>query len=178
MGTPTAVEHPHSTLEGISDRRPTGASTWIRRGFLLLVLLFVVAGLCGFLGVKSETTSTSAGGYQVSLTYARIARPGLDVPWRLTVTHPGGFSGPIRIRATADYFDILDSTSLVPQPASETRDGSWWYWTFSAPRGDTLVVELDSYIQPSSQQGRSGTLQVLDGDLPTAAVSFSTTLIP
>lgn len=172
------MEHPRSTLANIGDHRESHVGTWLRRGFLALVLLFVLAGVLGFLGVKAETTSTSAGGYQVSLQYARIARPGLDVPWRLTVTHPGGFTGPIRIRATADYFDILDSTSLVPDPSSETRDGTWWYWTFSKPRGDTFVLELDSYIQPSTEHGTSGTVQVLDGRLPTAGLSFSTTVIP
>lgn len=173
------MDAPHSTLTGVTADAKERIAAWGRRGFLLLVLLFVVAGLCGFLGVRSETTSSDGGGYHISLQYPRIARPGLDVPWQVTITHPGGFSGPVVLEATGSYFDIFESQGITPEPNKETQDGTWWRMTFDPPpSGDTLVVSLDVYIQPSSQRGRSGTVRVLDHGRPTAGVDFRTTIVP
>lgn len=172
------METPGSTIQGISGEAKARAAAWGRRAFLLLVLLLVVAGLSGFLGVHSRITSTSGGGYQLALQYPRIARPGLDVPWQVTVTHPGGFSGPVVLEATGNYFDIFESQGMTPQPSEETQDGTWWRLTFSPPPGDTLVVSMDIYVQPASQRGRSGTVRVLDHGTTAASVDFTTTLLP
>jgi hypothetical protein len=173
-----AVEHPRSTLEGVTSTRKARLAAWIRRGFLVLVLLFVVAALLGYLGVKDSTASASGGGYRLSLTYARIARPGLDVPWTLRITHPGGFSGPVRVELSSAYLGILEQQGMTPQSASETQDGSWWHLTFARPQGDTLVIDLDVYIKPSSHRGRSGVVRVMDGGAPAASLGFSTALLP
>lgn len=154
------------------------AAVWGRRLFLTLILLLVIAGATGLLGVRSATRSASGGGYSLSLQYARIARPGLDVPWQLTVTHPGGFSGPITLAMTAAYFDIFESQGVSPQPTSETSSDQTLYLTFSKPPGDVLQVSYDIYVQPASQRGRSGSVSVLDHGVPAATVSFSTTLMP
>jgi hypothetical protein len=172
------VDAPHSTLIGITDGVKDRIAAWGRRGFLVLVLLFVIAGLSGFLGMRTATGSVDRGGYHLSLTYPRIARAGLDVPWQVTVTHPGGFDGPIVLEATGSYFDIFESQGITPQPSKETQDGSWWRMTFDKPPGDTLVVSFDIYVQPASQIGRSGTVRVLDHGSPAASIDFRTSLLP
>jgi hypothetical protein len=172
------VDAPHSTLTGITADAKDRIAAWGRRGFLVLVLLFVIAGLCGLLGVRTATGSADRGGYHLSLEYPRIARAGLDVPWQVTITHPGGFGGPVVLEATGSYFDIFESQGITPEPDKETQDGSWWRMTFDKPPGDTLVVSLDVYVQPASQVGRSGTVRVLDHGTPAASVDFRTSLLP
>jgi hypothetical protein len=172
------VDAPVSSLEGVSADAKTRAAAWGRRAFLMLVLLVVVAALCGFLGMRKATASATGDGYGISLTCARIARAGLDVPWKLTITHPGGFSGPVTIQVTSTYFEMFESQGIMPQPSNETDDGQWWTATFAPPQGDTLVVTLDVYVQPVSKQGRSGTVAVLDHHVPAVSVDFKTTLLP
>jgi hypothetical protein len=172
------VDVPVSTLEGITADRKALLAAWGRRLFLLLVFLLVVAGLCGFLGVRDATASASGGGYGLSLHYPRIARAGLDVPWEATVTHEGGFSGPIVLEVTGDYFEIFESQGVSPEPSKETQDGTWWRLTFDPPAGDTFVLTFDIYVQPASQIGRGGTLRVLDGGVPAASLDFHTFLLP
>jgi hypothetical protein len=171
------MEVPSSTLTGLT-RGNSRASMWGRRAFLALMLLFVVTGLTGFLGVHSGDRSASAGGYRLSLHYAQVARAGLDVPWQLTVTHPGGFSGPVTLAVTGGYFDIFESQGIDPEPSKETSTDQTLYLTFDPPPGDTLQVSEDIYVQPSSQQGRSGTVSVLERGSPVASVSFRTRLLP
>lgn len=172
------MDVPASTLTGLSRGNSTTA-VWGRRAFLTLMLLFVIAGAVGLLGGRNATKSASADGYTLSLTYPRISRAGLDVPWQVTVTHVGGFSGPITLAVTGAYFDIFETQGVSPQTTQETSDGTTLYLTFNKPpNGDTFQATYDIYVQPSSQQGRSGTVSVLDHGQPTASVSYSTTLLP
>lgn len=172
------VDVPNSTLDGIAGETRARAAAWGRRGFLVAVLLLVVAGLGGYLGMRTATTSASADGYRLQLRYAHIARAGLDVPWELTITRSGGFDGPVVVEVTGSYFDIFESQGISPEPSQETTDGGWDRMTFDKPEGDTLTIDLDIYVQPASQQGRSGTARVLDHDTPAASVDFRTRLVP
>jgi hypothetical protein len=172
------VKVPDSTIEGVASESRARAAAWVRRGFLLLLLLVLVAALLGYLGVKKAKVSGSGHGYHLDLTYARIARAGLDVPWELTITHPGGFDGPVVVETTGAYFDIFESQGSSPEPTSETSDGDWDRMTFAKPVGDTLTIDLDIYVQPASQVGRSGTARVLDHGRPAASVDFKTWLLP
>lgn len=142
------------------------------------MLLVVVAGLLGYLGMKTGTVSAASGGYQLQLQYPRIARAGLDTPWQLTVTRQGGFDGPVTVEVTSAYFDIFESQGVTPEPSDETTDGKWDRMTFDKPDGDTLTIDFDIYVQPASQVGRSGTARVLDHGQPAASVDFRTRLVP
>jgi hypothetical protein len=172
------VDVPSSTLEGIETRAEGRLAIWSRRAFLMLLTAVVLAGLGGFLGVRTETEAAHAGGYRLSLRHAETARAGLDVPWEVTVTHEGGFGKDVTLAVTGDYFDIYETQGFTPDPSDATRDGDTLYLTFAAPPGDTLVVSYDAYIQPSSQVGRDGTLSVLEDGSPIVSVDFDTFLLP
>jgi hypothetical protein len=145
---------------------------------LLLLGLAVLAGLVGILGVHTSTATTSRDGYTLTLRYPGIARAGLDVPWQVTVSHPGGFGQEVTLAVTGAYFDIFETQGFHPQPSAETRDAHTLYLTFDAPPGDTLVVSYDAYIQPASQAGRDGWVEVMDGDTVVARTSVATTIQP
>ena len=166
------------TIEGLETRAQGAAAIWSRRGFLVLLLVFVLAGLAGLLGVRVATVSTDSDGWTLSLRHATTARAGLDVPWEVTVTHEGGFGKDVTLAVTGDYFDIFETQGFTPDPSDATRDGDTLFLTFAAPPGDTFVVAYDAYIQPASQVGRDGTLSVMDGGAPVATVDFGTRLLP
>jgi hypothetical protein len=150
----------------------------VRRGAVAVLALIVVAGAFGVFGMRSTSTHTSAQGYRLSVTYARVSRAGLDTPWRVTVRHPGGFSGPITLATTASYFSMFETQGLTPDPESDTIAGQYEYQEFSAPPGDTFTLIYDAYIQPASQRGRSGqTALIIDGHEITR-VSYRTRLVP
>jgi len=128
--------------------------------------------------VRSSEATASAGGWTLSVTYASVARAGLDVPWKVEVRREGGFTGPVTLAATADYFDIYEEQGLDPAPADETADGERLLWTFDPPPGDELAIDFDAYIQPSSQLGASGEVTVLDGGNEVVTVPFRTWLVP
>ena len=172
------MDLPASSLHGVDERTPSPA-LWTRRGFVAALAAVVLAGLAGLLGVRSDTTSAQVGEWRLTLEHAELARAGFDVPWQVTVTHDGGFDGPLTLAVTGDYFDIFETQGFMPEPTEMTRDGDTLYLTFAAPpRGDTFVVAYDAYIQPAAQRGADGTLSVLDAGVAVASLDFETRLLP
>ncbi len=169
---------PIQTVAGLETPTQGRAAVWSRRAFLALLVAFVLAGLLGFLGVRTATGHASEDGWTVTVEHASVARSGLDVPWHVVVRHPGGFDDDVTLAVTGRYFDIFETQGFVPEPSDETRDGDTRYLTFAKPSGDTLVVDFDAYVQPSAQRGRSGTVAVVDDGRRVAAVDFHTTLLP
>jgi hypothetical protein len=83
------------------------------------------------------------------------------------------------LAVTGNYFDIYESQGLDPEPAAQTADAEFLYWTFDPPpAGETFTVDFDAYIQPSSQWGASGELRLLESGTAVATVAFSTALVP
>jgi hypothetical protein len=142
------------------------------------MLVVVLVAATGLLGVHSSTAQDTGGEYQLSVTYPHVARAGLDIPWELLLTHPGGFSGKITVALTADYFDIFEFQGMHPQPSDETSTGKFVYLTFEPPPGDVFRVALDTYVQPSSQIGRDAETAVIIGGSKVASVHYKTWLVP
>jgi hypothetical protein len=151
---------------------------WLRRGMLTAMALAVLAGLLSLLGVHTSTTSAQGNGYDLKLSFPSVARAGLDTPWQVTVTRTGGFGKQVTLAVTGNYFNIFETQGFHPEPADETRDAHTLYLTFTAPPGNTLVVDYDAYIQPASQQGHAGTLAVLDHGQEMVSLAFDTRLWP
>jgi hypothetical protein len=167
-----------STLDDVRPVERGPRPTAVRRLLVVLLTAIVVAGAAGLFGVRSSEASASDAGWTVSVTYAAVARAGLDVPWKVSVHRDSGFTGPITLAVTADYFDIYEEQGLDPAPAAETSDGERLIWTFDPPPGNTLAVDFDAYIQPSSQLGASGEVTVVDGGSDVVTVPFRTWLVP
>jgi hypothetical protein len=167
------------TIVGLETRDQSRAAVWAKRGFLTLLLAFVLAGLAGLLGVRTTTASDESGtGWELHLRHAEVARAGLDVPWEVTVHHDGGFGKEIVLAVTGAYLDIYETQGFTPEPTESTRDADTLLLTFAAPPGDTFVLAYDAYIQPAAQQGADGTVAVLDDGVRVASVDFSTTVLP
>lgn len=170
---------PRSTLEELESGAEGRRAVWSRRGLLIGLMGLVTAGAVGLLGDDHVRKRASGGGYELELLYARTARPGLDVPWEVTVRHPGGFpTDTVTLSVTSTYFDIFETQGFQPDPSDSTRDGDRLYLSFTKPEGDTLVVGFDAYVQPSSRVGRSGTLAVVADGRPAVSLDFETTLLP
>lgn len=123
-------------------------------------------------------TPASSGGYTLSVTHAWVSRAGLDTPWRVTVHHAGGFDGPVTLATDIRYFELFESQGFVPEPSSETTGGRYLYQEFDPPPGDTLTVDFDAYVQPSSQHGRSAQTALLIDGQEITRVTYRTRLVP
>ena len=167
-----------STLVDVRTAAENRRGALGRRIALAVLLVIVVSALTSWLGVHSQTVTTTNDGYRLSLDYPRVARAGLDIPWILTLSHDGGFQGPVTVALTADYYDIFEFQGMHPEPSAQRSDGNLVYLTFDPPRGDVLRVSLDTYVQPASQIGRDATVQAIVQGRTVAQVHYSTLLVP
>ena len=167
-----------STLEGIRSTPQNRRGVIGRTVALSVMALIVLVGATGWLGVRAETAKSSSLGYSMTLTYPRVARAGLDIPWNLRVTHPGGFKGNITVAISANYFDIFEYQDFHPESTSETSDAKFVYLQFTPPKGDVFTLSFDTYVQPASQVGRDAVTKVIIGGQTVASTHYSTLLAP
>jgi hypothetical protein len=168
-----------STLPEVRPPQQIRRARTLRRVGITLLTLFVLAGAVGQFGTRTGVTSATAGGYTVTVTHPTISRPGHAVRYEVEVTHPGGFSGPIRMRFLSSYFDLFDENSFGPQADSETTTGDFDLYEFSPPAGDTFVVSSDTRIEPARQRGEKGEVSVLDdAGRPVVTVRYRTRIFP
>ena len=174
-GRPTIPTEPPPTDVSRQVRARSG-----RRIFAVLLGLFLLLGALGFYGVRTRTASAAGGGYEVSVDYASISRPGLATPWAFEVRRPGGFPDGLTVAVTSRYFDAFDENGLGPAPVEETTDGELTIWRFSPTSSDTLSVSFDARIEPGVQLTTvKGELSVLGpGRQPAATVAFKTFVMP
>jgi hypothetical protein len=131
---------------------------------MALLAVVVLAGLLGFLGVRSRTvTRTSQDGtVEMQVRYAAVARAGLAVPFTITVKRQGGFDGEVRVAVSSHYLELFDRNAIDPQPNAATATDEDVVWQFTAPPGDELQVSLDLQVQAGQHWSRSGTVALLD----------------
>lgn len=150
-----------------------------RRVALSVLAIVVATGATGWLGVHAETTTASSPGYHLTVTYPRVARAGLDVPWNLRLTSANGFTSNITIAISANYYDIFEFQGMHPEPSDETADAKFVYLTFSPPKtGNVFTTSLDTYVQPAAQVGRHVTTAAMIDGHTVAEVSYSTLVMP
>lgn len=131
------------------------------------------------LGVDSASISDEGPELELTVTYGEVSRPAIATPFDIQVVRPDGFQDRVRIAVDQEYLRMWDENGLVPAPADETVVGDWVVWEFDPPSGDTLLVSYDARIEPAAQEGRSGSVAILDEeDAVLAQVEFTTRLMP
>lgn len=159
------------------DQAPPGR--WLRRIGLVALTIVVLLGATGLLGTRTRSVYASGPGYTMTVTYAWIARPGQDVPWRVHVHCDAGCTQNITLAVTADYFRIFETQGFHPDPDQSTGDGHDEYLTFNKPpNGNDFVVDYDAYIQPGSHTGSAGDVRLLVGGSAITSVRIHTWLVP
>jgi hypothetical protein len=172
---PSIPTEPEPTDLGRQTRARTG-----RRVFVVALSLFLLLGALGVYGVRTTSASAAGGGYELSVDYASVSRPGLATPWAFEVRRAGGFPDGVTVAVTSGYFDAFDENGLGPAPAEETTEGDLTIWRFGPPRSDTLSVSFDARIEPGVQLSTvKGELSVLGANgQPAVTVAFKTFVMP
>ncbi len=167
-----------STLRDVPSDGETRSLVGRRIGFGVLALI-VAAGLAGLLGDRMGTVAIDApGGHHVQVEYAETSRPGQDVPFQIEVSKDGGLDPEVTLAISAEYLLLYEAQGWYPEPSEQTRDADWLYLTFTTDGARSLVIDFDGYIQPDVARGGDGQVALVVDGMPTAPVSFHTTLFP
>lgn len=153
----------------------------LRRVFLTLLALFVLAAFTGVWGVRSSRASASEEGWTLKVHFARTTRAGLAVPLTWDVAKEGGFpEDKVVVRITQNYFALFDENGIDPEPSSSWSDGEYVYWEFDAePGGEVMHITADtrtgSGVQLTQKHAESA---VFVDDRALATVKLKTLVLP
>lgn len=149
-----------------------------RRLGLALLVAVLLLGAANLLGVRPASVTASGGGFELTVTYAAVSRPGLSTPWAVRVRRPGGFDGPVTIATTGEYFHLFDENGLDPDPDAATATPDLLVWEFDPPDGEVLTVDFDARLEPASHLGRSAETSILVDGAPVVSVAYRTVVMP
>jgi hypothetical protein len=180
-GGPSVASPSTETTSTLADDDGTAASKrshFLRNVFLVLLALFLLAGVAGVFGLRSTTAAAERDGYRLEVKYARVTRAGLASPFAVAVHRDGGFTGDVEIVTTSNYFDLFSQTQPSPQPDSESGNADTTTWHFDKPDGATLSVSAGGSIQSDRHTGASGTTSVVVDGRTVVKVRYRTRVVP
>lgn len=150
-----------------------------RRVLLAVFAVVLLLGATGRLGVTTAHANASGGGFELTVEYPKVTRPGHAVPLSVQVRKAGGFGGePIVLRISTGYFALFDENGVQPAPSTETATRTDLMWEFDPPPGEVLRVYFDTRTGPNVQRGKRGEIAVLQDGAPVVGVRVATTVMP
>lgn len=146
-----------------------------------LLAVFVLLGLAGFWGGRSEQVADTGDGWRLEVTFVGTARPGMDVPFEIVVgcVDPPCTGERLGLAVDRQYIDMFESQRFFPEPEAESGDREQVVLEYAAPDpGAELAVFYDAYVQPTQHRGRDGAVQLLVDGVPGPSVTFRTSVMP
>jgi len=150
----------------------------MRRVGVGALTVFVFLGVANLVGVRVGHASAVADGTSLAVTYASVTRPGLSTPWSVEVRRPAGFSGPVTVVTTSEYFESFDFNQWYPEPSGTTVRGDALVLTFERPEGEMFELSFDGRATPTFNLGASAVTAIESEGLPPLSVEYRTVVMP
>jgi hypothetical protein len=145
---------------------------WLRRGFLTLLLLFILAALANAFGQAAATDTASGAAGTLSVKVPSRLRGGLT------------YQGEFKLHASRDLgaptlvldHGLIDQTTIntvQPEPAGSTTDadGNLKLRFPPMPAGRTLIVYVEFQANPINIGVHDGDISFYDADEEIAQIS-------
>lgn len=175
---PSQREGKIPTVTGFPNLRRAVRARSGRRVFVALLFTFLGLGAAGVFGSRTSSVTAADRGYELTVTYPSVTRPGLAIRYAVRVRHSGGFTGPIELMTTSEYLDLFDENGFDPEPTEITTTAEDTIWTFDTFRGDVLTVSFDARTEPARESGRSGTTTLMVQGDQIVSVRYRTWVMP
>ena len=162
---PAGIDLPrHRDFEG----RALGQ--WLRRGFLALLAIFIVAALFNAFGQRTTTSEASGAAGSLTVTAPERIRGGLYYQARFRIHAVEPIGAPV-LQLDRGWYEETTVNTLEPEPAETTTDKDHVKLRFPplAP-GRTLVVYLNLQANPTNVGSHDADVTLLDADRPIATV--------
>jgi hypothetical protein len=158
----------HRDLEG---RR---LGQWLRRGFLTLLLLFILAALANFFGQAAATDTAAGAAGTLSVKAPSRVRGGLTYQGEFTI-HAAQALGAPTLVLDRGWVDQTTVNTVQPEPAGSTTNAEGDLKLRFAPMapGRTLVVYIEFQANPINVGSHDAGVSLYDADRPIASISRS-----
>jgi hypothetical protein len=145
---------------------------WLRRGFLTLLCLFLIAALANLFGQAAATDTASGAGGTLTVKAPSRVRGGLTYQGEFTIHATAALGAPTLV-LDRGWVDQTTINTVQPEPAGSTTDAEGdlkLRFTSMAP-GRTLVVYVEFQTNPINVGSHDAGVSLYDGGRPIASIS-------
>jgi hypothetical protein len=145
---------------------------WLRRGFLTLLLLFIIAALANLFGQAAATDSASGAAGTLSVKAPSRVRGGLTYQGEFVIHAKQALGAPTLV-LDRGWVDQTTVNTLEPEPAGTTTDadGDLKVRFPAMAAGRTLVVYAEFQANPINVGSHDADVALYDGSKPIAHIS-------
>jgi hypothetical protein len=145
---------------------------WIRRGFLSLLLIFVIAALANAFGQAAATDTASAAAGTLSVKAPSRVRGGLTYQGEFVIHATRPLDAPTLV-LDRGWVDQTTVNTVQPEPEGSTTnaEGDLKLRFAPMPPGRTLVVYVEFQANPINVGSHDAGVSLYDGGRPIAAIS-------
>lgn len=162
----------HRDLEG------RAADLYFRRAMVVLLTVFVVAGLLNVFGQRPEDTAVTASGVTLQLHAPDALRSGLLYEASFTVHARRALAHPALVLAEG-WAIAQQINTLEPSPASETsHNGQIALGLRPIPAGATYTLFGEFQVNPTSVGRWPGDVTLYDGNTQLLHIDRTITVYP
>ena len=162
----------HRDLAGRRWEGPT------RRVLLVLLGLFLLAGLLNVFGQRPEGTSVANAAVKLDLYAPARLRGGLYFEARFTITARRELK-KVFLVLDPGWFEGMTINTIEPSPVGEaSRDGRPAFELGHIPRGQRFRLFIQLQVNPTNVGRRSQDVDLLDGNTELAHIDRTVTIFP
>jgi hypothetical protein len=145
---------------------------WLRRGFLTLLFVFLVAALANVFGQAAATDTASGAAGSLSVKAPSRVRGGLVYQAEFVIHAKEAVAAPTLV-LDRGWIDQTTVNTVEPEPAGSTTDaGGNLKVRFPAmAAGRTLVVYAEFQANPTNVGSHDADVALYDGSRPIAKIS-------
>lgn len=150
------------------------AGQWLRRGFLTLLFLFVVAALANLFGQADATDTATGPGATLSVKAPSRIRGGLAYQAEFVIAAKEALAAPTLVLSRG-WVDQTTINTVQPEPEGSTTDaaGDLKLRFAAMPAGRTLVVYGQFQVNPLNVGPHDGGVALYDGGKPLLSIPRS-----
>jgi hypothetical protein len=147
---------------------------WLRRGFLTLLFVFILAALANLFGQAAATDTASGAGGTLSVKSPSRVRGGLTYQAEFKIEAAEALSAPTLV-LDRGWVDQTTVNTVQPEPLGSTTDaeGDLKLRFAAMPAGRTLVVYVEFQANPINVGSHQAGVSLYDGGRPIASISRS-----
>jgi hypothetical protein len=147
---------------------------WLRRGFLGLLLIFLIAALANVFGQAAATDTATGAGGSLSVKAPSRVRGGLTYQGEFVIRATAPLGAPTLV-LDRGWVDQTTVNTVQPEPVGSTTDaeGDLKLRFPPMPLGRTLVVYVEFQANPINVGSHEAGVSLYDGARPVASISRS-----
>jgi hypothetical protein len=161
-------------LDRHRDFKGRQAGQWLRRAFLTLLFVFLIAALANVFGQAAATDTVSGAAGTLSFKAPSRVRGGLTYQGEFVIHATAALGAPTLV-LDRGWVDQTTVNTVQPEPAGSTTDaeGNLKLRFAAMAPGRTLVVYIEFQANPINIGSHDAGVSLYDGARPIASISRS-----